>query len=206
MELKDVFSVIELARKLKVGPLYMDDVENHAAKNLAAFALLTVLLGVSISVFVDGVDLSWFGVTATSLMFIVVVAVIGIIANLLLPAPVDEKGNIHEKDTNKFVTYSILSFLLTVATFVAISIIFLMIGSDVNSFVDWLTVRMHLNFHWASIAVSVICSVLGTMFLYSMLYAKGRLVSRGWSLASYIFATVLICNGVFYFSHFIFLA
>jgi len=206
VSITNTFLLIELARKLKIGPLSMDDIQNHTAKNLAAFTVLTVLIGLSVSVFSGGINISILGAGFVSLISSVVVGFIGVLVNLALPTPKDSSGATSQKDTNKFVTYAILAFLATVATFVAIGLVFLFAIDDINSLVDLLTVNYLWSYNNATLLTSLLSATIGTCFLYTLLLLGKRIVITRFPLTLYIVSTILICGIVFHVSHFIILS
>lgn len=205
LDLKAVYSLLELVSELTVGPLNMQDIKAHTVKNAAGFAALACLLTLSISVFSGGIDISFLGAGFLSVITSSVVAFIGFFANLLIPLPAARGGDAaYERNTNKFVTYAIISFIMTVFVFVFTGALFLLFGRHVTSLVDWLTVEHFWTYANATKVVSLLCASVGTTLLYGALFFAKRLYASGTELITYFLLTILICSVVFYASHFVF--
>lgn len=205
-KLENLYSLLELVAKLTVGPLNMPEIDGHATKNVAALLVLALLLTVSITVFSGGVNISFLGAGALSVITSAIVGIIGLGVNLVIPAPnaAPSPGNGPDQNTNKFVTYAVVSFLMTVVTFVLIGFCFLIFGNHITSLVDFLTVDLLVKYDTATKIVSVLCGMVGTGLLYLALKISRRLYVSGVELVSYMVATALICSFVFHMSHFVF--
>ncbi len=206
MDLKQLIAVHHLIRALKLGPRRMLEVSNHTTKNLAAIALLTVLLGFSVTVFSGGINLGIFGAGLLSVTTSLIVGIVGGAVNFVLPSP-REAGAIDataDNDTNKFVTYSVLSFLMTVATFVVIGFGFLAFGSDSKSLLDWMIVELLWTHAAATIFISALCALVGTSILFLFLKLGDRIEEMRKIATVYFISTVLLCGIVFHLVHFVF--
>lgn len=205
-KLENVYSLLELVAKLTVGPLNMPEIDGHATKNITALLVLALLLTVSITVFSGGINISFLGAGALSVITSAIVGIIGLGVNLVIPAPTVSPlpQNAPEQNTNKFVTYAVVSFLMTVMTFVLTGFCFLIFGHHITSLVDLLTVDFLVKYDTATKIVSMLCGTVGTGLLYLALKVSKRLYVSGVELVTYMVATALICSFVFHMSHFVF--
>ena len=203
MELKSIYSLGELVRKLKIGPLLMDTVNNHTVKNLGALVVLTALLTLSVGVFAGGLQIGLFGAGLLSAITAMVIGVIGVVVNLVLPAHPNSSQDSASEDTNKVVSYAVVAFIFTVAVFVTIGGIFLLFGQRITSFMDLLTVEYLWPVRSANLFTSFLCATIGTFLLQGGLWIAGRIEAQGLELAYDLASTILICGIVFYVSHFL---
>ena len=202
MKIPDYIDLSVLVRNMKLGPLMMDNIENHAAKNLTAFTFLTLLMGLSISVFAGGLSLGFIGAGAVSMITAASVAVIGILVNSVLPTRRGMVDDVARNDTNKFVSYSVFSFIFTVSSFVALNLVtvFFMNLAFLDMLVEYVFIG---NYPRSSAFTSILSAVIGTSAFHSGLYISGRVKAKRIEFWIYSISSALICAFVFYISHFV---